>query len=238
MMSHQPDAIAETISGSTLPFDQTVRVRRSFRAFQAEPLSDAVIRQVLLDAQQSPSNCNTQPWAVHIVSGGKRDELSRALHEANDAGRTSPDFSWDEAAFHGRYDERRREQGGIYYRNLGVARDDREARARAAAVNFSFFHAPHVAMLFMPIVGDSVRVAGDLGMYGQTFLLALAARRLGGVPQTVLGLYAQTVREVLGIADEMKLLFGISFGLPDEDAAANRERMGRDDLAQSVTFHR
>ncbi|WP_404482441.1 nitroreductase family protein [Novosphingobium sp. BL-52-GroH] len=174
-----------------LSFAETVRARRSFRAFKPEPVADDLICELLLDAQQAPSNCNTQPWNMHVVSGAKRDELSRALYAANDAGRLTPDFSRDEGGFRGRYDERRREQGAIYYGNLGVTRDDHEARARAASVNFSFFGAPHVALLFMPLVGDGVRVAGDLGMYGH----------------------------------------------PDETAPANRVRMGRDDLGQSVTFH-
>lgn len=115
-----------------------------------------------------------QPWQVHVISGATRDALSLALHAANREGRPSPDFSWDEGTFSGRYLERHREHG--------------KRRDEAAAVNFSFFHAPHVALLFIPVFGDGVRVAGDLGMYGQTFLLALAARGLGGVPQTVLGL--------------------------------------------------
>lgn len=218
-------------------FTDVVRQRRSWRAFIDRPVPDDIIRRVLEDAQHSPSNCNTQPWSMHIVSGAARDALSRALHDANDAGRLSPDFSWSEAAFEGRYDERRREQGAIYYTNLGVARADRAERAKAAAVNFSFFGAPHAAFLFMPVVGDNVRVAGDLGMYGQTFLLSLAAHGLGGVPQTVLGLYADTVRESLGIPSTQKLLFGISFGFPDETASANRVRMGRDEVGESVTFH-
>jgi nitroreductase len=88
------------------------------------------------------------------------------------------------------------------------------------------------------MVGDCVRVAGDLGTYSQTFLLALAARGLGGVPQTVLGLYAQTARDVLGVPDDLKLLYGVSFGYPDKDASAKRVRMGRDELSASVTFHR
>jgi nitroreductase len=107
----------------------------------------------------------------------------------------------------------------------------------SGAANFSFFNAPHVALLFMPPIGDCVRVAGDLGMYGQPFLLSLAARGLGGVPQTVLGLYADTIRGTLGISNELKLLFGISFGYPDEGATANRSRMRRDPFSANVTFH-
>lgn len=227
----------EDTARPTLTFSETVRARRSFRAFHPKPVPDEVIAEVLQDARFAPSNCNTQPWQVHIVSGAKRDALSTALHEANRQGRLSPDFSWDEGAFHGRYLERHREHGKLYYENLGVAREDRQRRDEAAAVNFSFFHAPHVALLFMPVFGDSVRVAGDLGMYGQTFLLALAARGLGGVPQTVLGLYADVVREVLGVSDAFKLLFGISFGYPDEAAPGNRQRVGRDPLSANVTLH-
>lgn len=51
----------------------------------------------------------------------------------------------------------------------------------------------------------------------------------------MLGLYAQTVRDV---PDDLKLLYGVSFGYPDKDASANRVRMGRDELSASVTFHR
>jgi nitroreductase len=225
------------MTDATLSFAQTVRARRSIRAFQSAPLPDAVIRQVLADAQCAPSNCNTQPWNVHIVSGEARDALSQALHAANEAGRLSPDFSWDENAFPGAYGDRRRAQGKLYYENLGVTRDDPDARRRAGAANFSFFNAPHVALLFQPVVGDGVRVAGDIGMYAQTFLLSLAAQGLGGVPQTVLGLFADTVRETLDIPDTLRLLFGISFGLPDDAATANRLRMERDDLETSVTFH-
>lgn len=201
-------------------------------------MPDAAIREVLMDAQQAPSNCNTQPWNVHIVAGKKRDELSQALHRAREAGEITPDFSWDGSAYAGRYADRRREQAAVHKENLGIAPEDRERSAQAAAANFSFFNAPHVALLFMPLVGDGVRIASDLGMYGQTFLLALAARGYGGVPQTVIGLYAETVRRVLGVNDGLKLLYAISFGHPNLAAPANRTRVGRGELGESVTFHR
>lgn len=225
------------MTDTTLSFAETVQARHSVRAFRSDPVPESMLHQVLADAQRAPSNCNTQPWDVHIVSGASRDRLSQALHAASEGGRLSPDFSWDETAFPGVYGDRRRGQGKVDYENLGVKRDDAEARRRASARNFSFFNAPHFALLFQPVVGDGVRVAGDLGMYGQTFLLSLAARGLGGVPQTVLGLFADTVREVLDISSDRKLLFGISFGYPDDVASAHHVRMERDDLKQSVVFH-
>lgn len=90
-----------------------------------------------------------------------------------------------------------------------------------------------MAFLFLPVIGDSVRPASDIGMYAQTFLLSLQAHGLGGVPQTVLGFYADTVRQVLNVSVDNKLLFGY----PRLDSPANQLRMGRCDLAESVTFH-
>jgi nitroreductase len=86
-------------------------------------------------------------------------------------------------------------------------------------------------------VGDNVRAAADVGMYAQTFLLSLAARGLGGVPQTSLGMFADTIREVLGLPPDLLMLFGISFGYPDEASPANRLVMERDPVSASVTFH-
>lgn len=222
---------------NTLSFHDTVRVRRSYRGFLPTPVSEALMKQVLEDAQRTPSNCNTQPWNVHIVSGAKLAELSGLLHEKDAAQQYTPDFSFDFSHYYGEYRDRQRAQGLAYYEGLGVARDDAEARQRVAAYNYSFFNAPHVALLFMPSFGDNVRVAGDIGMYGQTFLLSLAARGLGGIPQTSLGFFAGTIREFLGISDDLKMLFGISFGYPDEADPANRIIMDRVSLDESVTFH-
>ncbi|MFD0035373.1 nitroreductase family protein [Streptomyces sp. NPDC127172] len=89
----------------------------------------------------------------------------------------------------------------------------------------------------MPVFGDGVRGAGDIGMYAQNFLLSLTARGLGGLPMTMLGFYADTVREFLGVPEDLKLLFGISFGTADQTAPANSFRMGRIPLQQSVVVH-
>lgn len=228
---------ANVPADGTLSFHDAVRNRRSYRGFLPTPVPEALLKQVLEDAQRTPSNCNTQPWSVHIVSGAKLTQLSQLLHDKDAAQEYTPDFSFDFAHYYGAYRDRQRAQGLAYYKGLGVAREDVEERRRVAAYNYSFFNAPHVALLFMPSFGDNVRVAGDIGMYGQTFLLSLAARGLGGIPQTSLGFFAGTIREFLGIPDELKMLFGISFGYPDEAAQANRIIMDRVPLSESVTFH-
>ncbi|WP_264079682.1 nitroreductase family protein, partial [Mycolicibacter algericus] len=108
-----------------------------------------------------------------------------------------------------------------------MARSDVEGRRDHGAALYQSCGAPHVAFLFMPALGDGVRTAGDIGMYAQTFLLSLTARGFHGIPQTVLGMYADTVRNTLGISDDLKLLFGISFGHADPSAPVNDLRMHR-----------
>ncbi len=218
-------------------FRDVVRERHSVRSFLPQPVPEAVLRSVLEDAQRSPSNCNTQPWQTHIVSGAKRDALSKAIIAADDAGQLTPDFSFDTRDFHGVYRERSKDQEAAYYQAIGVKREAFEQRRDASRRNLAFFDAPHVALLFMPEAGDNVRVAGDIGMYAQTLLLSLTAHGLGGIPQTMLGFYAGTIREALGIDPSLKLLFGISLGYPDRDHPANQYRINKAPLEESVTFH-
>jgi nitroreductase len=219
-------------------FQEVIRSRQSIRQFLPTPVEEEVLREVLEDAQYTPSNCNTQPWDVHIVSGAKKEELSKALVDAVLKGQSSLDFTFDFNDYYGRYSERQKEQGKTHYEAMGIAREDYEGRQKEGLRNFEFFNAPHVAFLFMPSFGDNVRVASDIGMYAQSFLLSLAARGIGSIPQTSIGTQADTIRQVLGVSDEMKLLFGISFGYPDREDRANSFRMGREPIESNVTLHK
>jgi nitroreductase len=221
----------------TSSFQTLVRTRRACRQFLPQPLDDDTLRELFADASWAPSNCNTQPWEVHVVSGDARDRLVVALVEAAEKDDLSLDFSFDPRAYTGVLGERRQAQGAAYHESLGVTREDYERRRAIAGQNLQLFGAPHAAFLFMPEVGDSVRVAADVGMFAQTFLLALAARGLAGLPQTRLGMFADTVRRELEISAESKLLFGISFGWPDTAAPGYEYRIGRECVQNLVNFH-
>lgn len=219
------------------PFYDLVRERKSCRQFLPKPLDPGQIAAVLHDGQCAPSNCNTQPWQVHIVSGETRVSLTQVLVAQAAVGHFPPDFTWDETAFPERLDTRRRAQGKAYYEGLGIARSDKAGRHEAMVRNLDFFGAPHAAFLFMPAFGDSVRVASDLGMYAQTFLLSLTAHGFAGILQTLLGLFAAPIRAHLGVADNMKLLFGMSFGYADPAALAAAPSMPRESISVSCAQH-
>lgn len=232
-----PASVTAAVPVDARWFHSLVRERRSYRRFLPQPVDDLTLRSVLEDATWAPSNCNTQPWEVHVASGAAKDRVVSAMVEAEARAGAKPDFSFDAGDYKGELGVRRQEQGATYYQALGVARDDHVKRRSLAMDNLYLFGAPHVAFLFMPEVGDSVRVASDVGMFAQTFLLALAARGMAGVPQTTLGYFPDAVRKELGISEESKLLFGISFGWPDKHAAAYRYRSPRETVDTLVTLH-
>ncbi len=219
------------------PFDETVRQRFSARAFLPEPLTPEQIQAVLQDAQYSPSNCNTQPWHVHVVSGATKDRLANKMIESDLAGNQTPDFSFSYDDFYGDYFARAHEQARLYYAAFGIARDDSERRKEAYLRNYHFFNAPHAAFLFMPSFGDNIRVASDIGRYAQSFLLSLTARGFAGIPQTLLGFHAEMIRQELAVPSEYRLLFGISFGYADMSAPSAKTRMPRLPVEQSVVMH-
>ena len=73
-------------------------------------------------------------------------------------------------------------------------------------------------------------------MYAQSLMLSITAHGLGSCPQTALSFVSQPVRDTLGVPDNLKLLFGVSFGYEDTDVAANSSRVPKAELAENINF--
>ena len=213
-----------------------IRARRSVRGFLPEPIAADTLRAVFELAQWAPSNCNTQPWITHVASGDTCELLRRRISEAaRDPAQSAPDFPYD-GKYSGIYRERQIDAAVRLFGAMNIARDDKAGRTASFARNFAFFGAPHVAFLFLP-EPFGLREAADCGMYAQTLMLALTAHGLASCPQTALSYHAPIVREVLGVPDSHKLLFGLSFGHEDTAVEANECRTERAPLDASVRFH-
>jgi hypothetical protein len=57
------------------------------------------------------------------------------------------------------------------------------------------------------------------------------------IPQTILGFFADTIREHLNISSYYKMMFGISFGYEDKEAKENSIKMRRNPIAENVVFY-
>lgn len=220
-----------------MPTDQAIRERRSVRAFLPREVPEPLLREVFGLAQCAPSNCNTQPWIVHVVSGAAGQRLRQTLVQAAiDPAQHQPDFAFD-GRYPGVYKTRQHDSAMRLYEAMGIAREDRAARGQAMLRNFAMFDAPHAAFIFLP-EPFGLREATDCGMYAQTLMLALTAHGLASCAQGALSFHPQHVRKALGVPAEHKLLFGLSFGYEDTAAAANQCRVPRAGLEEAVRFHR
>ena len=215
-------------------FLNIVASRRSMRAFKPDPVPRAVIEAVMGGAQQAPSNCNTQPWFVHVVTGDTLEQLRATLPTQFAAGEVALDFPYD-GQYDGVYKERQYASATALYDALGISRDEKAARNEWFMRNFTFFDAPAVAFFTLPSQ-FGLREACDLGMYAQTVMLGLVAHGLGSCPQTSLGFMANVIRPALGLGDHEKLMFGLSFGYATE-TPVNQVQTERAALHDVVTFH-
>lgn len=228
---------------SSLPTDQMIDFteslitgRRSVRAFTEQAASTELLEKIFSVAQSAPSNCNTQPWQVHVASGAILEKLRQAFPEATMQGKMSLDFPY-EAKYQGIYQDRQYDAANQMYSALGIERQDKPKRNEAFMRNFSFFGAPHVAFLFLP-EQFGLREAADVGMFAQNLMLTIRGFGMASCPQTALSFQADLVREILDIDPSNKLLFGISFGYENTEEKVNDTRVGRAALGETTYFHR
>ena len=222
------------MSAETQSLADALRSRRSVRGFLDKPVPEETLKAIFELAQLAPSNCNIQPWKV--FSGEVRDELRRRMVEKVTAGvPMEPDFEPNAGKFSGVYRQRQVDCAVELYNNMGIARDDKPGRMRAQLRNFELFDAPHVVFIGMEREFGPT-VALDVGMYIQSLMLAMTAYGVGSCAQGSMRYFPNDVREIFGEPASTAILVGISFGYEDPDVAANRTRVGRAPLADSVAF--
>lgn len=217
-------------------FDTILHNRRSVRGYLPQPLDRALIAEVFTLAASAPSNCNVQPWQVHVASGAALRALGKAMTEAAQQGRApAPDVAMI-SRYHGEHRKRQIDAARALYGAMGITRDDHTGRANAFLRNLNAFGAPHAAFVFLP-EGFDLREAADLGGYAQTLMLSMMSRGIASCAQGALSLYPDIVRAHLGLAEGPRLIMGIAFGLEDPDHPANAARTDRAPLADQVRFH-
>ncbi len=218
-------------------FDDVLSTRRSVRGFLDNEIPAETLEEVFQLAQRAPSNCNVQPWVVHVASGEACGRIrAKLMSAAKFIENANPDWPPTEK-YEGVYRERQVDAALQLYGAINVSRTDAAGRSEAFMRNFAFFGAPHVAFIFLPRPFEAFQ-AMDCGMYVQTLMLAMMSRGIASCAQGALALYPDLVREQFNVASDHRLLLGISFGYEDRGEKANAARVGRADVDQAVQFHR
>lgn len=215
---------------------ECIKTRMSIRKFKSDPVPLELLKKVIDIAKWSPSYKNTQPWEVVIISGKKKEELSKILVELLERNtKPSPDIpeprSWPQA-LDTRINALLKKRSEL----TGVDMFSLEALEKAKIANFQFYGAPHGIFLFHD---SSLTVWSifDMGLFAQSLMLAAHAHGLGTVPQAFLTDYSQHIKQFLGIPESKRLVLGISIGYPDMTSPVNQfrpDRIGVDEIVRVV----
>ncbi|WP_373087609.1 nitroreductase [Zhongshania sp.] len=213
-----------------------ISARRSIRGFKPDPVAPELLEKIFTTASLAPSNCNTQPWHIVVVSGQARIDLQTAIFAEMSAGKApSPAFPPGDQGLTGDYKERQYQCAFGYYGTMGIERHEKDKRFALMMKNWEFFGAPHVAFISMPTSMGPVN-AMDVGIYLQTLMLVLVEHGLASCPQGALAFYPDEVKKIANIPEGNGIICGLSFGYEEVGAQINKVIMDRAPLADTVQF--
>lgn len=224
---------------STAAVDAAITTRRAVRAFLPTPVPRAVVEQILAVAARAPSGTNTQPWRVHVLTGGAKARLTAAIRAAYDdpvelAMHTEP-YHYYPLEWRSPYIDRRRKLGWDLYTLLGIAKGDKERMHEQHGRNYAFFDAP-VGMIFTI---DNVLQQGswlDYGTFLQSIMVAARGRGLHTCPQQAFTQFHRIIAGQLGLRDDETVVCGMALGHADPDAPEYRFVTEREPLSEFVRF--
>jgi len=206
--------------------------RRSIRAYQAKPVAESLLREVLTLARQAPSGANLQPGSFISVVGAARERLTVDLTHGWRSGAQEPeDYSYFPTPMPMTLRRRQVAAAKALYGSMGIAQDDRAGRDLQFEQNFRFFNAP--VALIATINGDFG--SGGYMDFGMTLYGLMLAAQSHGLATCAIGAmasYPGLIRRSLGLDDSSKIVCGIALGYADADAAVNQTVTERCDLDQ------
>ena len=223
------------ISGAATSVSEALNTRHSIRRFDTRPVEQAKLEALFSTSLRAPSWKNSQPWQVHVVTGAKRDRLAGLLTAAAIAGNLKPDIAWP-TVYPADAKRRMFDLGMKIYGVAGIDRKDKAARDQFMVDNFKFFDAP-VAVFITSNFELNYYVGIDIGCYLQSVMLLARELGLGTCPQAALSAAPEVVRTELGLADEQKVIVGLSLGYPLAEPDLNRFHTPREALGDKVKFY-
>lgn len=214
---------------------ECIKTRMSIRKFRPEPIPKEVLLNIVETAQRSPSYKNSQPWEVAIVSGEKKEALSKALVDLIEKDTPPrPDIP-EPASWPPHIEQRMTEHMRRRSEKFGLDLSDPGLLKKSKIANSRFYGAPHGIFLFQDSSLPTWSIL-DMGLFAQSLMLTANARGIGTVPQAFLTDYPATVKEFLQIPETKRLILGISMGYPDWEDTANSYKSQRVDVSEMVKW--
>jgi len=220
-----------------MEFENVIRGRRSIRAYTSEPVSEALIREILDEARWAPSSRNTQAWSVWVVTGDAlarfrtafKAALDREEADASDlAGTATSD--WPQACSLRAVELMKTRAATL------EAAGEMAGPAASMARMAECFGAPVLLVFGFENCLSQAYASYDTASLVQNVCLAAHDKGLGTCQSTTLVRYPGLLRQLLPGSEEQRMVVAVTLGYPDLDAAANTFERSRVDLDEIVTW--
>ena len=211
---------------------ETIRERRSARAFLPTPIPKELIAEILSLTVNAPSANNLQPWEFVVVMDEEKERLSRRLLKAYKEKQISCDSGAVKPlpkAIKGR-GIRTLEAIKTYVEKTGGTVD---SFVNEGSCNF--YGAPTAIII---CIDDcfSARQLVDVGTAVGYLVLAAQASGLATCPIGLITDYAEEIKELLNIPENKKVVIGVALGYADRENPMSRFRSSRADISQMVRW--
>ena len=211
---------------------QTIRARRSARAFKPVPVPKEKVEEILRLTVNAPSANNLQPWEFVVVMDEEKDRLSRRLLKA--------------------YKEKQISCGSGAVKPLPKATRQRGANTLESMKTYvektgnnvesfvnegscNFYGAP-VAIIICIDDCFSARQMVDVGTAVGYMVLAAQASGLATCPIGLITDYADEIKELLNIPDNKRVVIGVALGYADKENPMSQFRSSRADINELVRW--
>jgi len=211
---------------------ETIRERRSARAFLPTPIPKELIAEILSLTVNAPSANNLQPWEFVVVMDEEKERLSRRLLKAYKEKQISCDSGAVKPlpkAIKGR-GIRTLEAIKTYVEKTGGTVD---SFVNEGSCNF--YGAPTAIII---CIDDcfSARQLVDVGAAVGYLVLAAQASGLATCPIGLITDYAEEIKELLNIPENKKVVIGVALGYADRENPMSQFRSSRADISQMVRW--
>ncbi|MFC2050484.1 nitroreductase [Chloroflexota bacterium] len=205
---------------------ETIRDRRSARAFRSNSVPKEKIEEVIKLTINAPSANNLQPWEFVVVMDEEKDRLSHKLTKAYQ----EKQLSCGSGAVKPLPKAIRQrgiqtlESMKVYADRIGISIDNFVNEGSC-----NFYGAPVAIILCLDDCFSSRQMV-DVGAAVGYLVLAAHASGLATCPIGLIADYADEIKELLNIPENKKVVIGIALGYPDRENPMSQFRSSRVEL--------
>ena len=220
-----------------MQYEEVINDRRSARGYLDKPVPKAVLEEVIKLATRAPSSMNTQPWHFHVITGIALDKIRKENTKRNIEGVPPSREIRPPLGYEGVHRERQIEIAIQLFKEMGIERDDKEARQDWVLRGFRQFDAPvAVIVTFDKELKDEDISKFDCGAAVNGLVNAGWSKGLGSVINSQGIMQSPVVREYAKIPENEVIMICVAMGYPDESFPANKVVSKRRSVSEVATF--